>query len=48
MQFYCLLSFVLEHMKFLFSILILVTQQFSVGHQAKHEKAPEKNLKTGK
>ena len=34
-------------MKFLISAFILVTQQFKVGHQEKHQNTGKENLKTG-
>ena len=34
-------------MRILFSVLILITQQFSIGHQGNHDQAAKENIKTG-
>ena len=39
--------FILERMRILFSIFVLITQQFSIGHQGSHDQAGKNNLKTG-
>jgi len=35
-------------MKILFSVFILLTQQFSIGHPGNHDNAAKEKIKTGK